>query len=148
MLDAPGALVLPLISCLSLSHMLVMNQGKRTSICLSLTCLVFAIVLAIDPTPETSSSPQPEPVGHSHGTWNHTHNIQYGKVTQLGRNGAVETVWQNVIINETLECTKCRMTRLIGCLRGTCHYRCYRRCFNGNGTDWDEAIRFTMRGSR
>lgn len=115
------------------------------------TCLFLAIiivVLAIDPGQETSTAPDIDENGHYHGTQNHTYNIQYSKVTQLGRKGAVETMWQHVLINDHLECSRCRMTRLIGCQRGTCYYRCYRRCFDGNGTFWDEAIRFTMKGSR
>ena len=125
-----------------------MNQFTKTAVCLLLGFAIGVAVFAAD-QPDVGVTPVPEEtMGHTHGHQNHSSNIQYGKVTQLGRNGAVETVWQNVIISENLECTRCRMTRLIGCLRGTCHYRCYRRCFDGNGTNWDEAIRFTMKGSR
>ena len=122
-----------------------MNQVMRITACLFLTAVI--VVLALDTVQETST-PETDENGHYHGNQNHTNNIQYGKVTQLGRKGAVETVWQHVIISENLECSKCRMTRLIGCQRGTCYYRCYRRCFDGNGTNWDESIRFTMKGSR
>lgn len=117
------------------------------TVCLFLSVLMM-MVMAQDAIPDVMATPEPEPTVHQHLGVNHTENVQYGKVTQLGRKGAYETMYQNVLINENLECSRCRLTRLIGCLRGVCHYRCYRRCFDGNGTNWDEAIRFTMRGSR
>lgn len=43
------------------------------------------------------------------------------------------------------ECTRCSEPRLIGCMRGKCYYRCYRRCTLGNMT-YDEALRFTLPG--
>lgn len=43
------------------------------------------------------------------------------------------------------ECTRCSESRLIGCMRGKCYYRCYRRCTLGNLT-YVEALRFTLPG--
>ena len=43
------------------------------------------------------------------------------------------------------ECTRCSEPRLIGCMRGKCYYRCYRRCTLGNET-YVEALRFTLPG--
>lgn len=28
-------------------------------------------------------------------------------------------------------CSECARLKMIGCLYGVCHYRCYRRCMNG-----------------
>lgn len=60
--------------------------------------------------------------------------------------GAVETVDQNILTHNNMECSRCGMSRLIGCKKRKCYYRCYRRCHDGNGTSWDEAIRFTLHG--
>ena len=68
-----------------------------------------------------------------------------GMMTQFG---AVETIDQNILTSNNLECSRCGNSRLIGCMKRKCYYRCYRRCHDGNGTSWDEAIRFTLAGTR
>ena len=52
----------------------------------------------------------------------------------------------NMVEEDSLaECTRCSEPRLIGCMRGKCYYRCYRRCTMGNLT-YVEALRFTLPG--
>lgn len=63
--------------------------------------------------------------------------------TQLG---AVENIDSTFLTSNNLECSRCGNSRLIGCMKRKCYYRCYRRCHDGNGTSWDEAIRFILPG--
>lgn len=77
------------------------------------------------------------------------HQSVYGKgehISGISPLGAVETVYSNAFTTNEWECTRCTLTRLIGCIRGRCFYRCYRRCNDGNGTVINEAIKFVLPG--
>lgn len=64
-----------------------------------------------------------------------------------GQNGNLNGNMNGNLIEEDsmAECTRCSEPRLIGCMRGKCYYRCYRRCTLGNMT-YVEALRFTLPG--
>lgn len=77
------------------------------------------------------------------------HQSVYGKgehISGISPLGAVETVYSNAFTTNEWECTRCTLTRLIGCIRGRCFYRCYRRCNDGNGTVINEAVKFVLPG--
>lgn len=65
---------------------------------------------------------------------------------QLNGNTINGNINNNMVEEDNVaECTRCSESRLVGCMRGKCYYRCYRRCTLGNLT-YVEALRFTLPG--
>lgn len=58
------------------------------------------------------------------------HHNGFGGVNGNGLNNGKDMPEEDTIA----ECTRCGDSRLIGCMRGKCYYRCYRRCILGNMT--------------
>lgn len=77
----------------------------------------------------------------TNGNNNNNNNINQLNGQLNGNNNNNNMDEENIVA----ECTRCSESRLVGCMRGKCYYRCYRRCTLGNLT-YVEALKFTLPG--